>query len=213
MNKIEKKHCRVVLYVAMIFSICLLPVAANALPMVSEIYEFNDEKTETALLEVSFSDIGGGKFRYDYTLTNKGSANLILTDMVLATGMVSMDETISFFPPGSIADITQPQAFQIPGWGTYQVLGNINIDHPDLLDSESIAWSIVYNEFMTGQNVGIGGVILGKLPYPENVTDNVTLDYENIQTQVPVPEPATILLVCSGLMASGVIVRKKRKSN
>jgi hypothetical protein len=162
MIKIAQKHYRVPLYAAIIFSICLLPVTARALPIDEVSATFNFGVDETVLLDVSVN-ADGSNFKYDYTLSNMGSDLTLLSVRVgygLSGSAVPVFVVSSVVPAGNnTVRLVAPfySAF-------FNADGAFGIDFDPLLGAnDSISWSVVYDGFLDWQNVGVEGLIDGGL--------------------------------------------------
>jgi hypothetical protein len=199
MKTIAQKHYKVPLYVAMILSICLLPATAKAIPTlpISASATFVFGLDETVSLDV-LVNADGSNFRYDYTLTNLGSADLTLLYVRLGYGYEGPSTVVDYDLPGTNTEVVKPAFYPF-------LVGSFGVNLNPLMNStDSISWYVTYDGFLSHQNVALGASFKGEL-----TPSNQDLTY-TAQTS-PVPEPATLLLIGLGVLG-GVIVPKKRKS-
>ena len=196
---------RAFIYVAIIFSICLAPLAATATLIEEVSLEYIFDDTETALLEVCVYSEGDNLFTYEYDLTNTGS-KLILDFMSVGYGLSSSSEEYVILDHYSVQGshlVQHNEALYYPEWNWFRD-GSLNINFDPLLGPEqSIAFSITYKGFVFEQDIGVAGNL--------GAGDPKTIYYEKPEpSPAPVPEPATLFILGSGIISLGLLSRRRR---
>jgi len=210
MFRILLKRYSLTTCLAVLFSILLVEPQARATLLIdseSTSYVFN--AGEVALLNVSVYSEANNQFKYEYNLQNQG-VGLSLQFISIGYGPSSSaeeDVTVagSAVPGNNVVTINPAYYYREYN---YLMDGSVVVNFsPTTLDpGESIVFSVIYNGFVFQQSVALGGVLAGSL-----VGKNGTLSYDKADAANPVPEPATLLLLGSGIVSLGVLSRKRRK--
>ena len=142
----------------------------------------------------SWTDLGGGQWRYDFTLYNT-------SDPISEAGYDLYDFYLSFDPMVTVAKV--PDIGSPPDWDFFS-------DY-----SSFIQWtSSLPGEPPTGSDIPPGGSLGGftfisdrllSPPYFDTyITNPITpwdpVSFSGYATPLLVPEPCTLLLICSGLI-------------
>lgn len=151
------------------------------------------------------TDLGDGFFQYDYFITNT-------TDPSTDPGLDIFEVFFTFESAVEITIVSLPT-----DWDS-----NPLIDSPELIDFADV-FSISFGASPVGADIGPGMTLggfnfvfnpqVGNTEFIASFWDSINAEFggEFSGTTAPVPEPATILLLASGITGLGIFGRKRFK--
>ena len=145
------------------------------------------------------TDIGGGSFRYDYFITNT-------TDPLTDPGLDIFDVLFTFDSAVELTIVSLPT-----DWDSFSGIG--------FAETFSISFGAPPDGADIGPGMTLGGfnflfsAQVGNTDFSALFFDSILgePDGEFAGTTAPVPEPATILLLASGMAGLGIFGRKRFK--